>query len=57
MLCFLSFNYGNENTKKETLSVELHFTLWPIWLLQNIFLLSYSLKIHDPGGFITLKEI
>jgi hypothetical protein len=45
MLFSLFFSYGNENTKKEALTVELPLEPWPIWLLQNIFLLCYSLKI------------
>jgi hypothetical protein len=45
MLCSFFFSYGNANTKKEALIVEFPLTLYPIWLLRNIFLLFYSLKI------------
>jgi hypothetical protein len=45
MLCSLFFSYGNANTKKEALTMEFPLTLWPVWLLQNLFLLCYALKI------------
>jgi hypothetical protein len=45
MLCSLFFSYVNVDIKKETLTVELPFTLCPLWLLQNIFILFYALKI------------
>jgi hypothetical protein len=45
MLFSLFFSYGNANTKKEQLTIELLSTLWHVWLLHYIFLLCYSLKM------------
>jgi hypothetical protein len=45
MLLSPFFSYENANTKKEALTVELSFKSWHVWLLHNIFLLRYALKI------------
>jgi hypothetical protein len=55
MLCSLFLSYGNENTKKEALTVEFPLTLWPIWMMHNIFLLFYVVKIPLLDSFINYE--
>jgi hypothetical protein len=43
LLSFLQL--WNADTKKEALTMEVHLTLRPIWLLQKLLLLCYSPKI------------
>jgi hypothetical protein len=45
MLCSLFLSYVNVDINKETLTVELPFTLCPVWILQYLFILFYDLKI------------
>jgi hypothetical protein len=52
MLCSLFFSYGNENTKKVTLTVDFPLKMWLVWMLQNIFILCYALKIPLLDAFL-----